>query len=272
MACADNTPTGRAERVSIAHRAGPFGRNGFPKAVTLPGQIRRRRVRGHPRTAAAAVALVAIAAMGAGAGAMLLAGGSQHRHVSAAGPRRGTGAGGATNSGAALPPGSAVPVSASPGGSKQAQSMPPTAGTPVAGPMAGAAPQQAAATQPAMAAQPMTSPPPTTQAAVGQGTLLVSPPMLVLSGQPASGTIVLTAQGGPVSYSITIPPGHQGELTVTPSSGSLAAGASATITATAVSTGALNVPVTVEPVGQTVVVRSGAGGQGEVVFSSRLGP
>jgi hypothetical protein len=145
--------------------------------------------------------------------------------------------------------------------------MPPAAGTPTAGPMAGAAPQQAMATQPAVVAQPMTSP-----AAAGQGTLLVSPPMLVLAS--ASGTIVLTAQGGPVSYSITIPPGHQGELTVTPSSGSLAADASATITVTAVSTGALNVPVTVDPGGQTVVVRSGAGNgnHGNAAGQGHAGP
>jgi hypothetical protein len=255
MACADDTPAGRAERVSIAHRAGPFGRNGFPKAVALSGPTRWRRVRGHPRTAAA-VAVVAIAAMGAGIGSMLLASSPRPGHVSAAAPRRGSGTDGTTSSGAALPPGSAVPVSPSPRDSKHSQSMPPSAGTPAAGPMAGTAPQQAVATQPAVAVQPV-PPPATTPAAVAQGTLLVSPPTLVLV--TGSGTIMLTAQGGPVSYSITIPPGHQGELTVTPSSGSIAAGASAAITVTAVSKGALNVPLTVNPGGQTVVVRSSPG-------------
>lgn len=270
MACADNTPAGRADRVSIAHRAGPFGRNGFPKTVTRPGRPRWRPVHVHRRSAAAvAVVVVALAAAGAGVGALVLTSGPRHGNVSAAGQRRGTAVGGAVSSGAALPPGSAVPVS--PGASGHPQSQPATTGAPVAGQMAGAAlqptvaAQATGAAQPTLAVQPLPSPQPTVTQTAVQGTLLVSPLNLVLvpvGGQPGSGTIVLTAHGGPVSFSITIPPGHQGQLVVTPSSASLAAGASATITVTAVTAAPINVPVTVNPGGDTVQVRSGTGSKG----------
>jgi hypothetical protein len=66
---------------------------------------------------------------------------------------------------------------------------------------------------------------------------------------------MLTAQGGPVSYSITIPPGKAGQVAVTPSSGSIAAGASVTVTVTGSGTAAINVPVMVNPGGHTVIVR-----------------
>ena len=44
-ACADNTPTGRAYRVSVTHRAGPLGRTGFPKPIIPPGPQHVERVR-----------------------------------------------------------------------------------------------------------------------------------------------------------------------------------------------------------------------------------
>ena len=36
-ACADNSPAGRAHRMSVAHRAGVFGPAGFPKAMGSSG-------------------------------------------------------------------------------------------------------------------------------------------------------------------------------------------------------------------------------------------
>ena len=38
-ACTDNTPAGRADRASVAHRAGSFGPAGFPKAIGAPGPL-----------------------------------------------------------------------------------------------------------------------------------------------------------------------------------------------------------------------------------------
>ena len=52
-ACADNSPTGRAHRVSVTHRAGAFGPAGFPKAIGPAGPGGGRRVRRHPGLVAA---------------------------------------------------------------------------------------------------------------------------------------------------------------------------------------------------------------------------
>ena len=38
-ACADNSPAGRARRVSVTHRAGVFGPSGFPKAIGPAGAL-----------------------------------------------------------------------------------------------------------------------------------------------------------------------------------------------------------------------------------------
>ncbi len=52
-ACTDNSPAGRARRMSVAHRAGPFAQNGFPKAFGAAGPPWWQPVRRHPRVAAA---------------------------------------------------------------------------------------------------------------------------------------------------------------------------------------------------------------------------
>jgi hypothetical protein len=44
-ACADNSPAGRAHRMSVAHRAGVFGPAGFPKAIGSSGPWWWQRVR-----------------------------------------------------------------------------------------------------------------------------------------------------------------------------------------------------------------------------------
>jgi hypothetical protein len=88
---------------------------------------------------------------------------------------------------------------------------------------------------------------------VTQGTLTVSQTTLVLvavNGQGV-GTFTLTAKGGPVSgYSISVPSG----LTVSPASGSLASGASVTITVHSTSLITLDKQLTISPGGATVTV------------------
>jgi hypothetical protein len=82
-ACADNTPVGRARRVSATHRAGPFGFDGFPKAGPRPGTP-RKRLR-HPLAIASmtgVAAAVTAAAVAAGIG--LGPAGASH-HVRAVG-------------------------------------------------------------------------------------------------------------------------------------------------------------------------------------------
>jgi hypothetical protein len=75
--------------------------------------------------------------------------------------------------------------------------------------------------------------------------------LVAVTGLP-TGTFTLTAQGGPISsYSIT---GGAGQVTVSPSSGSIAAGGKVTITVTATSLVALNTQLTINPGGQVVTV------------------
>ena len=75
--------------------------------------------------------------------------------------------------------------------------------------------------------------------------------LVAVTGLP-TGTFTLTAQGGPVSsYSIS---GGGGQLTVSPTSGSIAAGGRLTITVTATSLIAIDTTLTINPGGQTVTV------------------
>ena len=84
------------------------------------------------------------------------------------------------------------------------------------------------------------------------GTLAVSPSRLVLAAVNGHGvgTFTLTAHAGPVSYTISAAAG----LTISPASGSLAAGTSATITVTSSSLISLDEQLTVSPGGYTVTV------------------
>ena len=104
QAGADNTPTGRADRVSVTHRAGAFGRTGFPKPIIPPGPRWWHEVRRHPR-AAAGVAAVAVAVVAGGIAVLLIAGGTHRARAStvalgggnfgtSAAPRRGLEPGG----------------------------------------------------------------------------------------------------------------------------------------------------------------------------------
>ena len=103
-ACADNSPAGRAHRMSVAHRAGVFGPAGFPKAIGSSGPWWWRRVRRHPGVVAAAAAVAALAVT-AGITVALTAGGSHRPQAS------GLGLGG----GAPTPASSTSPGATSPG-------------------------------------------------------------------------------------------------------------------------------------------------------------
>jgi hypothetical protein len=74
------------------------------------------------------------------------------------------------------------------------------------------------------------------------------------SGGSPSGSFTLTASGGPVSYTITVPAQYAAQLAVSPSGGSLASGASVTITVTWQSTAALQTTLSVGPGGQAVAI------------------
>jgi RNA polymerase sigma factor (sigma-70 family) len=88
---------------------------------------------------------------------------------------------------------------------------------------------------------------------VSAGTLAVSPATVQLSPL-LGGTLTLTATGGPVSWSISEPASLLGELNVTPASGALAAGDSATVTITVAGLASLDTQLTVQPGGHAVTV------------------
>jgi DNA-directed RNA polymerase specialized sigma24 family protein len=256
QAGADNTPTGRADRVSVTHRAGAFGRTGFPKPIIPAGPRWWHGVRRRPR-ATAGVAAVAVAAVAGGIAVLLIAGGTHRARAS-------TVALGGGNFGTSAAPSIAASSQAgaqsSPGRRPTpASGSPSTATSPTDGPTASQstspdAPRSSAPTPssppPSPSPSPSPSPPPT------PGTLQVTPNDLVLSavkGKPASGTFIVTAVGGPVNFAVTSP---NGKVTVSPPSGSLgAAGSWITVTVTVRSNVALNARLIVSPGNLVVTVR-----------------
>jgi hypothetical protein len=93
---------------------------------------------------------------------------------------------------------------------------------------------------------PATTPPAT-------GTLNVTPTMLDVT-PPASGTITLSASGGGVDWTIREPPGLTKKVIVSPMSGTLAAGATTTVSVTVNGPGKPHVHLVVNPGGTTVRV------------------
>jgi hypothetical protein len=248
-ACADNTSAGRAYRVSVTYRAGPFGHDGFPKAGSRPRARRLRLAGGLPeglrarRRLVAAVAAVAVLAAVLASASTILAG------LPSGGPRHGRApAGAAPASGAVLPATPAWPVPSSGSGRSSPGAPVPGGARSPAGALAagGALPPATAGTsmtgtpaKPPVAPMATVMPGPTPTAAAVRGVLSVDQDQLhfvSIGGGDSTRTFVITAKDGPVTgYTIAVPPGLPGSLTVSPSSGSLADGDSATITVTAAS-------------------------------------
>jgi RNA polymerase sigma factor (sigma-70 family) len=276
---ADRSPAGTAHRLSVANRAAPFGPNGFPKAASPPGAAPWRRVRHHPQAVVAVAAAAVVVAGAIAAGVMT---GSQHRPpaTAAGGPPHGASASAGTpgrggpsgrhpgggnggngnngngnngsggngsggNGGHGL-----VPTAPANGGTPTPVSLP-SSGRPTPVTASGSPVPSATSTAPAPASSPPASTP-----APAAGTLSLSTGTLRLVSVKgvATAKFTLTARGGPVSYSITPGSSLVGSLSVTPSSGSLASGASVTVTVTSTSLVALNGQLTVNPGGQTITV------------------
>jgi RNA polymerase sigma factor (sigma-70 family) len=250
--CADQTLAGQVHRATVVGRAGSFGPNGFPRSVKPPGPSGWHRVLQHSHAVAASTA----AAAAVGVGAALIFAVPHHGGGSAPGP------------GAAVAPTSASPAAGTRSSPRHRASPGPGQGASPAGhgirsaPAAGATTQTAATVSSSAAATASTtgsspSPSQSVQASPSapvQGSLSVSLSELKLvavDGLP-TGTFTLTAQGGPISsYSIS---GGGGQLTVSPSSGSIAAGGSVTITVTATRLIAIDTTLTINPGGQTVTI------------------
>lgn len=273
---ADRSPAGTAHRLSVANRAAPFGPNGFPKPVSPAGAAPWRRVRYHPQ---AVVAGVAAAVVVAGAIAAVVIAGSQHRPPPSAGAAGGPAHGASASAGT---PGRGGPSGSHPGGvgasgnnggnngsggnGSGGHGLVPTstanggAPTPVSLPSSGPPTPVAASSSPVPSTT-RTTPAPATSApastpAPAAGTLSLSTGTLRLVSVKglATAKFTLTARGGPVSYSITPGSSLAGRMSVTPSSGTLASGASVTVTVTSTSLVALDGQLTVNPGGQTIAV------------------
>jgi hypothetical protein len=86
----------------------------------------------------------------------------------------------------------------------------------------------------------------------------VSPTTVVLTPLLGS-TITLTAENGPVNWTITEPSSLLGKLVVSPASGSLAAGQSTEVTITVSGIASLDTQLTANPGNVTVTVLVGVG-------------
>ena len=262
-ACADNSPTGRAHRMSVAHRAGTFGPTGFPKAIAPAGSRWRQPVRRHPGVLAAA-AVLAVLALAAGITAIMTDSGSNRPQASALGLSGGVS--GSSSGPVSGSPVSGSPISASPvSGRASAGSSPAHETTPAAPPlvptatMPGGAPSPGPPTgrgTPSPSAPP-SSASPTPFPSPSPGRLLAAPDKLALTAAPgktASGHFLLATEGGAVKYTIRVPAAVAGRVKVSPSTGSVTAGYYVTVVVTATSKVALNTYVTVEPGNLTVQV------------------
>ncbi len=252
---ADRSPAGMAHRLAVANRAGPFGPEGFPKSISPPGAGPWHRVVHHPYAragaatsvvAAGVIVAVVIVAPHHGQPSAGAPGGPAHgASVGPTSPSQARGgpsghSGNGGNGGNGLTPATSIP-----GGTSAPQAFR-SPGTP------GSAASTTNPTPTTGSSAPATSP-----ASASAGTLSVSTGQLrlVSVNGTATGTFTLTASGGPVKdYSITVGSTLAGRLTVSPSSGSLASGASVRITVTSTSLVALDGHLTVNPGGQTITV------------------
>jgi RNA polymerase sigma factor (sigma-70 family) len=280
------TPDAAAHRASVAQRTAPFGHHGFPKPLDPPKSSWWQTRSGQAAAAAgvaavaAAVTLIAIAMAGSGPGhhggsaAALGPGSGPGTSISAGGgpsnPGSGNhpqptvsvnpaahvssapGAGGAPSAGGGSPGGgSALPTGASstsPGSPRSSgHPSPPTS-----------APPSSASPKPSSPAPSTSTPASTTSAPPppAPGTLTVTPTSLLLTPLLGS-SISLTASGGPVTWSITESSSLLGHLTVSPASGTLTAGQTATVSVTAGSVVSLLGQLTLNPGGITVTVTIG---------------
>lgn len=97
------------------------------------------------------------------------------------------------------------------------------------------------------------SPSPSSPSGTAAGTLSVSRSNIPLA-VGGSGSFMLTANGGPVTWSISAPSQLLADVSLSQSSGTLKAGQSVTVTVTVVGLAAIDEPLTISPGGQTVTV------------------
>ena len=284
-ATADKDATAAAKAAGLTGGRG-VRENGFPKPAAAHRTVLTHGTHSHLTLWTAAGTAAAVVAAAVYAGTHLLGGPGGH-------PGSALGLGGTVTSsgpgpGGAAPPGSpgARPGSGSPGtggpgsgpGASSAPSGSPGSGSgsrsggivpvvtlkPAAQPSPGssATPTGGVSSSSPAAPPASSSPPPSSSSppvqAPAAGTLSVSPGTVVLTPLLGS-SITLTAEGGPVSWSVSEPASLLGELIVSPSSGTLAAGQSTTVSISVSGLASLDTTLTVNPGGHPVTVVLGVG-------------
>ena len=251
-----------AYRGALRRSHASFGQDGFPKPLhtSHPGLPRVRPA--HLAAAAGTVAAVAAAIV------LATSGGPHHARFSGGGPLEGGGPAGGqpASAGPSTAPGAAPgrqpsgAASGIPSGAFSVPASPRTSASGSGGPSPTASrtmpgsgtPSPAPTSSGTPTTQPTPSPQPT------PGTLGVTPTSIVLTPVLGS-TLTLTAENGPVSWSISEPSSLLGELTVAPASGYLAANQSVQVTITVSGLASLDTRLTVSPGGQQVSVVLGLG-------------
>ena len=231
----DLSPVPSAYRAGVISRAGPFGRSGFPKSLDPPHLVHGPVA--HAATASAGAAVVAVAA----AGIMYGLHGPHAPH--SPGPAAGSSApAGVTSPG---PPGAAPRSSTVAGSRARPGTVPLVAGAAATGSPGPGSVSSPAASLPVPLAAPSLGP--------VVGTLAASATVLTLH-LGVTGSFTLTAQGGPVS-GIAIQNPDPLDLTISLSTGSLAAGQTTTVRVTMVDLLGSSSTLVVDPGGLTVTVK-----------------
>ena len=267
-----NRPEAIAHRASVAARRLQFGPHGFPKPLDPPRshwwQARSAQVSAGAAGAAAAIIVSTVLISGSGgphrteaAGAGAAPGTSSAGQTApgttpGSSPRSSGTAPGQVSPGAPGPgqsPGSALTsASATSGGASTGPPSPGSSSPGKSGSPTSPAPSRTSPSPGSSSSSPgsPSSSPPTSAA---PGSLSVSPTSVVLS--TLGGTdVTITASGGPVSWSVSEPSSLLGMLTVSPASGTLQAGQSATIVITVSSLVSLDTTLNVNPGGHAITV------------------
>jgi RNA polymerase sigma factor (sigma-70 family) len=260
-----SSPAAVAHRAAVGQTPYSFGHGGFPQPLhsLRPSWWQHHAV--HYSTAAGTAAAIAAGVTIAvvpphhpgghrpGGGSSAVASGTSPAATGTNPAARATGAAGApkasvvATASAGVTPGVGTPGVGTPGAGTPGAGTP-GAGTPGASPVAARSPDD-----PASASAPATASASATGSTTRAGTLTVSPATLEVQ-PPDSGTITLTASGGPVDWTVSEPAGMEKKVVVAPMSGSLPAGGTATITVTLEGSGKPTVHLTFSPGGATVTV------------------
>jgi len=242
QAAGSHSAVAASHGAAAARTAYAFGRDGFPRPLhphPAPWW--------HPRPAHMGAVAGTAAAVAAGVTWIAV---PPHPGVPPAGGTTAGASGGARpalgNAGQAATPGA-------PGDTARASVTAQASVMPTASASAGGSSAPTSVTVQTSAPAPVSAPATTTSAPPGAGTLSVSPATLDVV-PPASGSITLTASGGPVDWSVSEPPGLAKKVIVAPMSGTLAAGASTTVIVTVTGPGQMHVHLEFSPSGATVTV------------------